>query len=135
MASIPFHECWDWEGSVDSKGYGQLQLDHITRKKTGAHRVSWTIHFGEIPEGFVVRHKCDNPICARPEHLELGTQSDNMQDASKRGRLNTWASKVTHCPQGHEYDEKNTEVRYKKNGRTARRCRACRRKTATYRKG
>ena len=51
-----------------------------------AHRAAWEITYGPIPEGKVVRHVCDNPRCVRPEHLELGTQSDNIKDAWDRGR-------------------------------------------------
>lgn len=77
-------ECWEWMGARDGGGYGML-------KGLGkAHRVSWEIHNGPIPDGdgyhgTVVRHKCDNPGCVNPDHLELGTQADNVDDMIERG--------------------------------------------------
>ena len=87
--------CWDWIGSKTNKGYGYLAGvingkrlvpagKHIT-----AHRASWIIHFGEISQGVgvhgtVVMHKCDNRGCVNPDHLMLGTQSDNVLDMVSR---------------------------------------------------
>lgn len=77
--------CWAWRGAL-SKGYAQL----AGRK---AHRVSWEIHRGPIPDGIIVMHACDNPPCTNPEHLRLGTQADNMADASQKGRLDGRANR------------------------------------------
>ncbi|WP_428832632.1 HNH endonuclease signature motif containing protein, partial [Pseudomonas aeruginosa] len=52
------------------------------------HRLAYADAHGPIPDGMLIRHKCDNPACFNVNHLELGTQRDNMQDASKRGRIN-----------------------------------------------
>ena len=72
----PIHgRCWVWTGSKVGKGYGQ-------------HRRSWKIHFGEIPDGLYVLHKCDNPLCVNPSHLFLGTPKDNVQDMLEKGRGN-----------------------------------------------
>lgn len=51
-----------------------------------AHRVSWIIHYGYIPQGMHILHHCDNPPCVNPEHLELGTAKDNMRHREERGR-------------------------------------------------
>lgn len=69
--------CWTWRGGVNSQGYGQLNINH---RCEGAYRISYTIHFGPIPPGMMVCHRCDNPPCTRPDHLFLGTGSDNVRD-------------------------------------------------------
>ena len=76
--------CWLWTASQNSDGYGVFSLDARTLR---AHRVSWTLHAGKIPEGLCVLHSCDVRNCVRPAHLFLGTQRDNMVDASQKGRL------------------------------------------------
>lgn len=73
------NRCWTWKGALFENGYGQLQ-------GLRAHRISWTIHFGKIPEGLLVLHKCDNPSCVNPVHLFLGTHQDNMTDMKSKGR-------------------------------------------------
>ena len=76
--------CWVWMGHVDKRGgYGDLSVDGKAFK---AHRYSYVLEHGEIPEGMLVRHKCDNPPCVNPAHLELGTNDDNMKDRLARGR-------------------------------------------------
>jgi hypothetical protein len=75
--------CWEWPGTRNWYGYGQLQIDGRTLR---AHRVSWERHVGPIPPGLFVLHRCDNPPCVRPDHLFLGTQADNMADKMRKGR-------------------------------------------------
>jgi hypothetical protein len=75
--------CWEWNGS-NVKGRGTINLN---RRPALAPRVSWELHFGPIPPGLFVLHHCDNPACTRPDHLFVGTQSDNLLDASRKGRL------------------------------------------------
>lgn len=77
--------CIEWRGTKSSAGYGQKRVCGLTKY---VHMLSYETSLGKIPKGMVVRHKCDNPACYNPEHLELGTQKDNMQDCSKRGRVN-----------------------------------------------
>jgi hypothetical protein len=126
---IPFSGCWIWMGSVaDKRGYGLVyRSDNKTR--TGAHRYSWELHHGEIPAGMRVCHKCDIPSCVNPDHLFLGTDVDNIQDAITKGRANFGRHHrdKTHCPQGHEYTGQNL-ILYQ--GR--RYCRACGRKQNSY---
>ena len=79
-------QCWEWDGSKLPQGYGQLGKVRPAQGYTLAHRVSWELHFGPIPESLKVLHRCDYPPCTRPEHLFVGTQSLNMQDAIQKGR-------------------------------------------------
>lgn len=82
-------DCWGWSGAKDSRGYGILSnRDRSNANPEKAHRVSYELVYGPIPLGLVVRHKCDNPECTNPKHLETGTQKQNMRDCSIRGRLN-----------------------------------------------
>jgi hypothetical protein len=76
---IPEHPCWEWIGTKKD-GYGRMFPD------LRAHRVSWELHFGQIPNALVVRHDCDNRPCVRPDHLRLGTTQDNTADRTKRNR-------------------------------------------------
>jgi len=75
-------DCWIWTGATVKK-YGEFAFEG---KIQSTHRVSWQIHFGTIPDGMDVLHHCDNPPCINPKHLFLGTHSDNMQDAKRKGR-------------------------------------------------
>jgi hypothetical protein len=77
--------CWGWNANKN-RGYGTLYTAPGS-SPARANRVSWEIHFGQIPEGLNVCHKCDNPECTRPDHLFLGTQKENIADALRKGRL------------------------------------------------
>ena len=76
-------ECVVWTGRTNHDGYGLVDLGGRPRH---AHRVAFEAAGGEIPEGGVVRHTCDNPPCIRPEHLVGGTQLENIRDRVERGR-------------------------------------------------
>lgn len=76
--------CWKWIGTKHQFGYGMIRDEQSI--KITASRASWLIHFGEIPEGMYICHHCDNPECTNPEHLFLGTPSDNNNDKEKKGR-------------------------------------------------
>lgn len=75
--------CWLWTGAAQR--YGTFKPDG---KNVLAHRYSWELHFGPIPEGLCVCHKCDVPLCVRPDHLFIGTMKDNCQDREQKGRGN-----------------------------------------------
>lgn len=75
--------CWRWSGNINRGGYGTLD---IFGSNQSAHRIAYEAWVGPIPEGLSVRHRCDVRDCINPEHLELGTHQENMQDMVLRGR-------------------------------------------------
>lgn len=75
--------CWVWSGAKRNKRYGCITVDGVV---TQAHRASYTAFVGEIPDGSVIRHLCDNPACVNPAHLSPGSQAENVADAICRGR-------------------------------------------------
>jgi hypothetical protein len=77
--------CWEWTGSLDTSGYGLVRVDGRLMK---AHRYSYLLTRGSLPPPTcVVRHKCDNPVCVNPDHLEPGTRADNTRDRDERNRF------------------------------------------------
>lgn len=87
--------CWVWTAARDGHGYGHIQRGRREAKTDRSHRVSWLLHFGTVPEGLGVLHKCDNPLCVRPDHLFLGTRLENNRDSSKKGRRRSCAHRLT----------------------------------------
>jgi len=77
-------DCWLWMSSKDLDGYGKITINN---KQFFAHRVFYVLYNGPIPDGMVVRHKCRNK-CVNPEHLEIGTQAENMKDKVRDGTSN-----------------------------------------------
>ncbi len=103
--------CWPWLGARTKKGYGTFRKDGRTHY---AHRVAYEKSVGPIPEGLTIDHLCGNKICVNPAHLDVVTRGENIR---------RWAATITHCPQGHPYDDENTCVRV--DGQ--RDCRSCNR--------
>lgn len=91
--TIGTNECWEWQGTKDKDGYGQLSYDGRLQR---AHRVSYTIAVGPIPNGMQILHSCDNPPCVNPQHLRPGTPKENTQDAVIRGRMARGERQGTH---------------------------------------
>jgi hypothetical protein len=82
--------CWNWTARLSGKGmkrnsggYGRIKINY---RDLQAHRVSWVIHYGPVPDGLNVCHHCDNRRCVRPDHLFVGTDSDNMKDMHNKNR-------------------------------------------------
>ncbi len=114
--------CWIWMGG-NCRGYGHIKVKGKTKK---THRVAWELAYGPIPEGLFVLHHCDVPPCANPDHLFLGTHTDNMRDMIAKGRRSdvVWNRGITHCKHGHPFDEENTRY-YMRDDKEYRCCRAC----------
>lgn len=98
------HGCWNWTAS-STDGYGTI---FFRGRSWRAHRVSYTIFCGEIPDGLLVCHHCDNPACINPSHLFLGHASANMKDMVRKGRARALIDgsqshfKSGHAPRGED---------------------------------
>lgn len=80
----PEDGCWEWKGARSADGYGAYSYK---KKSYRAHRLALELDGRPVPDGMYACHHCDNPICVRPDHLYVGTPTDNMRDAKKRNRL------------------------------------------------
>jgi hypothetical protein len=107
--------CWLWCGAIDRYGYGVVRLGPET---AGAHRATYELLIGPIPDGLQIDHLCRVRRCVNPQHLETVTQRENLH---RGDTVNVRYASRTHCPKGHPFDEANTYVR----STGARRCRAC----------
>ena len=84
--TLPPWVCWPWQGALMPRGYGKLGKGGAGSGWLLAHRVSYELYIGPIPEGKEVRHSCDNPPCCNPSHLLPGTKINNMTDMHNRKR-------------------------------------------------
>lgn len=110
-------QCVEFIGCHHPRGYGAISVNGRLRR---AHRVSFEMANGPIPDGLYVLHACDNPPCVNPDHLFLGTQSDNMLDCVSKGRYNNGNTVRTSCIHGHPFSGSNLRI----NSRQ-RMCRTC----------
>jgi len=78
--------CWNWNGSKSPFGHGYIRLPGRKGKLVMVHRIIFELYRGEIPKGMSVLHRCDNPACVNPEHLWIGTKSENTYDMIVKGR-------------------------------------------------
>lgn len=115
--NITFKQCWEWRGSKGSSGYGRFQVNN---RQWLAHRFSYTLFVGDIPEGLVIDHLCRNKICVNPEHLEIVEHRENTRRGDAGKATGRKQSAKTHCPKGHPYSGRNLLQSSK-----CRQCRTC----------
>jgi len=107
---------WLWLGTTARNGYGRYD-------KNQAHRVSWFLTNGQIPDGMVVDHICRERRCVNPQHLRIVTIRINSLENSESPAAKN--SRKTHCRRGHEFTKENTYISVRKNGKRSRGCRTC----------
>lgn len=116
--------CWVWVAEKDRYGYGRLRVDG---KRISAHRLAYELLVGLIPLDLEIDHKCRNPVCVNPSHLEPVTHRENVH----RGQVGRYWANKTHCPQGHPYAGENLYVS-PKGARSCRKCRHIRREGLAF---
>ena len=127
----PNSGCWIYAGAGPHDGYGNFTYGGRSGVTVGAHRFMWLATFGEIPPGANVLHRCDMPFCVNPDHLFLGTQTDNMVDMVAKGRHRLTGRPLINslkvmCKHGHPFIGSNLSIR----ADGARLCKVCRARIA-----
>lgn len=114
-------DCWVWTGTISMNGYGMLGVGGRKGKKLYAHRVSYNLFVGEVPEGLDLDHLCRNRRCVNPDHLEPVTRGENTRRGDLPKILKQRAKDRTHCMNGHIFNDSNTRLR-KSGGKICRTC-------------
>lgn len=122
--------CWLWAGYADAKGYGYMRAGNtaVGRRTVSAHRFSYIVHKGQIPDGLVIDHLCKVTSCCNPDHLEAVTTIENVlrsdSPSAKKARQKA-------CKRGHLFTQENTYIP-PEGGRA---CRTCQRAWDRARRG
>lgn len=114
--------CWEWQ-KAKTLGYGTYNLNFGVRY--ASHREMYLLCVGSIPDSYEIDHLCRNPSCCNPLHLEAVTKAVNTQRGNAGKNRVDQALLITHCPQGHEYNEENTYYYIGSNGNKHRQCKIC----------
>ena len=121
----PMSGCWIWTGALFNSGYAELnserQPDGTRMPPHLGHRLSFEALVAPIGQGLQIDHLCRQRCCVNPAHLETVTPRENLRRSTAIVKFREWAAAITHCPRGHEYNERNTLLD-KKGSRC---CKAC----------
>ena len=115
--------CWEWSGTRNQDGYGIFSARRFGIEGARAHRVVYEHLVGPIANGLVLRHRCDNPPCVNPWHLEPGTKAENSRDMVERGRHYLFGR--TECRNGHDLTAPGATRTLKGKSRKETRCVEC----------